>query len=260
MRSTITIYSEDEIRKLHEGGHILAGILGELVRRATPGVMTGELDALAEKMMREAGGAPSFKGYKAGGTVPFPGSVCTSINAEVVHAPPVPSRPVHEGDILKLDIGMRYAGLCTDMAVTVPIGKVAAEACRLMRTTRESLFKGVDVVRPGALVRDIGRAIQPFVEKAGFSVVRDLVGHGVGHEVHEDPRVPNYDDPDLPRVVLKKGMVIAIEPMINAGSWEVEQSRDRWTIIAIDGRLSAHFEVTVAVTDDGYDILTPLPV
>ena len=256
----IQSYNNDDISRLREGGHLLSEILGELAAMVRPGITTAELDAHAEKRMRDAGGEPSFKGYKAGGPVPFPGTVCTSINSEVVHAPPVPSRAVKEGDLLKLDIGLRYKGLCTDMAVTVPVGKVSKEAGRLARVTRQSLEAGVAVIRPGAKIRDIGRAVQPVVEKAGFGVVRALVGHGVGRSVHEDPHIPNFDDPDMPRTAIKKGMVLAIEPMVTAGSWEVDVADDMWTFKTIDDSLSAHWEVTVAVTDDGYEILTPLPI
>lgn len=255
-------YTEKEIAHLREGGQLLSGILGELVRMSVPGVSTADLDMHAERRMREAGGAPSFKGYKAGGEVPFPGSVCTSINEEVVHAPPVPGRVLKEGDILSLDIGLRYKGLCTDMAVTIPVGKVSERALKLIRVTKESLLAGLDVIRPGAKIREIGATVQPVVERAGFGVVRALVGHGVGHQVHEDPQIPNFDDPDSPsaKTSVKKGMVLAIEPMVTEGSWEVELARDRWTIVTEDGKLSAHWEVTVAVTEDGCEILTPLPV
>ncbi len=256
----INYYSDEEVAKLREGGAILSRVLGELVVLAKPGATTGELDALAEKRMREAGGEPSFKGYKAGGQIPFSGTVCTSINSEVVHGLPTPSRSVKEGDLLKLDIGLRYKGLCTDMAVTVPIGAVAKEARRLIKTTKACLYAGIDVIKPGEQIRSIGKAVQKLAEKEGFGVVRDLVGHGVGHHVHEDPRIPNYDDPELPRIVIKKGMVLAVEPMINLGAWEVELAADHWTILSADGKISAHFEVTVAVTDGGYEILTPLPI
>lgn len=256
----IAYYSEKEIADLREGGKLLSEILGELARMAVPGASTADLDAHAEKRMRDAGGEPSFKGYKAGGSVPFPGTVCTSLNEEVVHAPPVPGRILKEGDVLSLDIGLRFKGLCTDMAVTVPVGKVSDKTLRLIRVTKDSLMAGVDAVRPGAKIRDIGRAVQPVVERAGFGVVRALVGHGVGHEVHEDPNVPNFDDPDGPKVVIRQGMVLAIEPMVTEGTWEVEMKRDRWTIVTVDKKLSAHWEVTVAVTGEGCEILTPLPV
>lgn len=256
----ISIYTEKELEGLREGGALLSRILGDLAKKAGPGVETKDLDAYAEAEMRAAGGEPAFKGYKAGGHVPFPGTVCISLNDEVVHAPPVPSRTLKEGDLLKMDIGLRYKGLVTDMAITVPIGKVSDLCKKLMYVTQQSLFAGIDQVRPGGQVRDIGRAVQPVVEGAGFSVVRDLVGHGVGHEVHEDPKVPNYDDPDMPRVKLKEGMVIAIEPMVNARSWEVRLADDEWTIQTADKSLSAHYEVTVAVTPTGNEIMTPQPI
>ncbi len=253
-------YTDDDLTKLREGGAILSEILGELVRMSKPGVSTSDLDAHAEKRMRAAGGEPSFKGYKAGGSVPFNGTVCTSIDEEVVHAPPHPGRLLKEGMLLSLDIGFRYKGLCTDMAVSFPIGEVPGSWLKLIRVTKESLLAGIDVIRPGAKIREIGQAIQPVVERAGFGVVRALVGHGVGHHVHEDPHVPNYDDPDLPSVTIKKGMVLAVEPMVTMGDWDVLQARDQWTIKTVDKKPAAHWEVTVAVTDDGYEILTPLPI
>jgi len=256
----VHLYSQDEIAKLREGGALLSAILGELCAMVAPGVMTGDLDAHAEKRMRDAGGEPSFKGYKAGGSVPFNGTVCCSINDEVVHGPPHPSRTLKEGDIISLDIGLRYKGLCTDMAVTVPVGKVSDKALRLIRVTKDSLLAGVDTVRPGGKIRDIGQAVQPVVERAGYGVVRALVGHGVGRRVHEEPSVPNFDDPDMPKVAMREGMVLAIEPMVTAGSWEVELGADEWTFSTEDGSLAAHWELTLAVTKDGYEILTPLPV
>ncbi|WKZ28523.1 MAG: type I methionyl aminopeptidase [Patescibacteria group bacterium] len=253
-------YTDEDIAKLREGGRLLSEILGELARMAKPGVTTAELDAHAEKRMRDAGGEPSFKGYKAGGAVPFNGTVCTSINDEVVHAPPHPGRALEEGMLLSLDIGLRYKGLCTDMAVTLPIGEVPESWQKLVRVTKESLLAGIDVIRPGVKIREVGRAVQPVVERAGFGVVRALVGHGVGRHVHEEPNVPNYDDPDMPAVTIKKGMVLAVEPMVTMGSWDVLLARDQWTIKTIDKKPAAHWEVTVAVTDDGYEILTPLPI
>ncbi len=255
-----TIYTPEEIAKLREGGALLSAILGELCAMAKPGASTAELDAHAEKRMRDAGGEPSFKGYKAGGPTPFNGTVCTSINDEVVHAPPHPGRVLKDGDIISLDIGLRYKGLCTDMAVTVPIGNVSEKALKLIRVTRDALMAGVDVVRAGRKIREIGQAIQPVVERAGFGVVRALVGHGVGHHVHEEPNVPNYDDPDMPRVVMKEGMVLALEPMVTMGSWEVDLQSDDWTFATDDGSLAAHWELTLAVTADGCEILTPLPI
>jgi methionyl aminopeptidase len=258
---SIHLYSKKDIENLREGGLILSRTLGELAARVHPGVTTAELDALAEKLIRDVGGEPSFKGYGGGGGIkPFPGTVCTSLNHEVVHGMPVPSRTLKEGDLIKLDIGARYKGLCTDMAVSVPVGAVSRQALKLMATTRESLFAGVDVVKPGRKIVEIGRAVQRVVERDGFSVVRALVGHGVGKKVHEEPPVPNYDDPDMPKTALRSGMVIAIEPMVNAGTWDVTLARDGWTFATADRKLSAHFEMTIAVTDDGYEILTPLPI
>lgn len=253
-------YSDEEIAKLREGGALLSAILGELCGMVAPGVSTADLDAHAEKRMRDAGGEPSFKGYKAGGPTPFNGTVCTSINDEVVHAPPYPGRELKEGDMISLDIGLRYKGLCTDMAVTVPVGKVPEKTLKLIRVTKDALMAGVDAVRPGRKIREIGKAIQPVVERAGFGVVRALVGHGVGRKVHEEPSVPNYDDPDMPKVIMKEGMVLAIEPMVTMGSWEVDLGADDWTFRTGDGSLAAHWELTLAVTADGYEILTPLPV
>lgn len=257
---SINYYTEEHLEALRHGGAVLSRILGDLVDMAKPGVSTAELDAYAEAEMRKEGGEPSFKGYKGGSSVPFPGTVVTSINEEVVHAPPVPGRIVKEGDILKLDIGFRYKDLCTDMAVSIPIGEVSPEVMRLLYTTQTSLYAGLDAIRPGRQIRDIGKAVQKVVDRKGYGVVRDLVGHGVGHGVHEDPQIPNYDNPDMPRVKIKKGMVLAIEPMVNMGSWEIELADDQWTIVTADGSLSAHFEVTVAVTNDGYEIITPQPV
>lgn len=254
------IKTKEEIEIMRSGGAILSRVLAEVVSKTKPGAITGELDALAEKMMREAGGEPSFKGYKTRvSDSGFPTTLCTSINHEIVHGPATPSRPLREGDIIGLDIGLRYKGYCTDMAVTVGVGKISSEAKKLLKVTRESLMRGVEKVKPGNFISDIGRAVSAYIEKNGYSVVRDLVGHGVGQAVHEEPRVPNYFDPRLKPVEMKPGMVIAIEPMVNVGSFETESLPDGWTIVTADGSLAAHFEVTVAVTEKGYEVLTPLP-
>lgn len=257
---SIQFYTEEHLKKLRHGGAVLSRILGDLVDLAKPGVTTEELDIYAEREMRKEGGEPSFKGYTGGGSVPFPGTVVTSLNSEVVHAPPVPARELKEGDLLKLDIGFRYEGLCTDMAVSIPIGEPDPKVMRLLHTTQRSLYAGVEAIRPGNQIRDIGKAVQAVVDPEGYGIVRDLVGHGVGHGIHEDPQIPNYDNPDMPKVKIKRGMVLAIEPMVNMGSWEIELAEDKWTILTADGSLSAHFEMTVAVTDDGYEIITPQPV
>lgn len=254
------IKTPEEIEIMRQGGAILSRVLNDVAARAVPGATTGELDELAEHLMREAGGEPSFKGYKTrSAKSAFPSSLCTSINDEVVHAPATPNRTLKEGDIIGLDIGVRYKGYCTDMAVTVGVGKVSREAKKLLSVTRDALLRGVAAVKPGNFVSDIGKAVQAYVEKNGYSVVRDLVGHGVGQGVHEEPPVPNYFDKHLKPVELRPGLVIAIEPMVNAGDCEVRTLGDGWTIISSDCSLSAHFEVTVVVTENGYEILTPLP-
>lgn len=250
----------EEIEIIREGGAILSRILTELVANVRPGVTTGDLDALAEARMREVGGEPSFKGYKTDPDVrPFASTVCTSINSEVVHAPATPSRAVSEGDILKLDIGLRYKGLCTDMAVTVPVGEVSGEAQTLIRVTKESMLAGIAKAREGAWISDIGKAVDKMVRRNDFTTVKDLVGHGVGHHVHEDPRIPNYYDPELDPVKIERGMVLAIEPMVNMGEEYVRMKRDGWTVVTDDGSLSAHFEVTIAITEKGMEIMTPVP-
>ncbi|MEK9151887.1 MAG: type I methionyl aminopeptidase [Patescibacteria group bacterium] len=251
----------EEIDKIRAGGLILSNILGELVRRSGPGVATAELDRLAERLMREAGGEPSFKGYRTSGDVrPFPSSVCISLNDEVVHAPATPSRKLKEGDLLKLDIGIRYQGMCTDMAVTVGIGTISEEAQRLVEATRRSLGVGLEKTVAGNWISDIGKAVDKFVRRNGFTTVKDMVGHGVGKYVHEDPRIPNYFDASLEPVRIAPGMVLAIEPMVNAGADDVRMLDDAWTVVTADHRLSAHFEVTVAVFKDKTEIMTPLPM
>ena len=239
---------------------MLSRVLEQVVGEVRPGADTGELDELAERLMRQAGGSPSFKGYRGeGDDRAFPSTMCTCINHEVVHAPAVPGRRVRAGDILKLDIGMWYGGLCTDMAVTVPVGDVSDSLRQLAVATRKSLLIGLEKAVAGNWISDIGKAVDRHVRRSGFSTVKDLVGHGVGHEVHEEPRIPNYFDPSLRPVRIRPGMVLAIEPMVNAGSDDVRLMPDEWTIVTADGLPSAHFEVTLAVTKDGVEVLTPLP-
>jgi methionyl aminopeptidase len=211
--------------------------------------------------MAEFGGEPSFLHYRIDPkTAPYNSAVCTSINNEVIHAPALPSRAVGEGDLLKLDIGMRYKGLCTDMAVTVPVGVVNDAYYKLIEITRQSLLEGVSRVRPGGWVSDIGKAVDKMVRRAGFTTVKDFCGHGVGEGIHEDPQVPNFFDPFVEPVQLLPGMVIAIEPMVNVGNEDIEILDDGWTVVTKDGSRSAHFEVTVVVTETGHEVLTPLPV
>lgn len=254
------IKTAKEIAVLREGGAILSRTLAAVVAAVRSGVTTAALDELATKTLQHAGGEPSFLGYKTrAADRPFPTTLCTSINHEVVHAPATPGRALEDGDIIGLDIGVRYKGYCTDMAVTVGVGDVSKDAKHLMLVTRNALMRGVEQVRPGNMIKDIGRAVQSYVESNGFSVVRDLVGHGVGKNVHEEPRIPNYVDPKLSDIRIEEGMVLCIEPMVNVGDYRVASLPDGWTIVTADKSLAAHFEVTVVVTRDGYDIITPLP-
>jgi methionyl aminopeptidase len=254
------IKSPEEIEILKRGGKILSSVLRELREKCVSGITTAELDRLAQKQIREAGGRPSFLGYspspsKSG----YPAAVCVSINEEVVHGIPSDDRVIRDGDIVSMDIGLWYEDLCTDMATTVMAGRVNPKIMDLVLSTREALVRGLGAVREGAMVGDIGAAIEDFIKPKGYGIVRDLVGHGVGHAVHEEPPIPNFRDPRSPRVELKTGMVIAIEPMISIGDWRIRQLGDGWTIVTADGSPSAHFEVTVAVTEDGYDLITPWP-
>lgn len=250
------IKTEDEIGRLRASGKRLAGVLAALMDAAHPGMSTWDIDVLSERLIRAAGGIPIFKGYNASGGRPFPASVCVSLNSEVVHGIPRQERIMREGDLLKLDIGMRFEGMVSDMARTLPIGKVSEEAQRLLRVTEESLRRGITTLRPGVRISVYAAMVQRYVEENGFSVVRDLVGHGVGHELHEDPQVPNYVSRHMHDFVLEKGMTLALEPMINAGSFAVRVAPDDWTFITADGRLSAHFEDTVVITESGAEVLT----
>jgi methionyl aminopeptidase len=249
------IKNQQEINGLRASSKHLARILDEVLAFAQAGVSTLELDTLAETKMREIGGIPIFKGYGSS-TRPFPGSICSSLNNEVVHGIPSDTCILKEGDILKIDIGMRYEGMVSDMARSIAIGEVSKEAVRIMKVTEESLLRGIQTLRPGAKVSDYARAVQSHVEQAGFSVVRDLVGHSVGRELHEDIQIPNYVTRDIPDLRFVAGMTLALEPMVNAGTYEVEMADDDWTFITADDRLSAHFEDTVLITDDGVEILT----
>ena len=253
------IKTQAEIDTIAQGGKLLSQILDEILAAAKTGVTTKELDRIAEKRILEVGGLPAFKGYRdRSEDQPFPTTICASVNEQLVHTP-ANDYALKTGDMLTVDIGMRYPakdGYFTDMAKTIVLGEPSALAKKLMSVTRIALEKGIAAARAGNYVADIGRAIQPYVEANGFSVVRSLVGHGVGYAVHEEPRVPNYFNPKLPNVQLEAGMVIAIEPMVNAGSYEITALDDGWSIAAADGQLCAHFEHTVAITKDDPRILT----
>lgn len=254
------IKTPEEIEALREGGALLSRTLAEIRKACVAGVTTEELDAIAQKRFAEFGGKPSFLGYKIDKKgKPFPGALCVSINDEVVHGLPIPARVIKDGDIVGLDIGVWYKDLCTDMATTVIVGKTDEKNEALVKDTREALVRGLETIRTGKFVHDIGNAIDDYLTPKGYGIVRDLVGHGVGHAVHEEPQIPHYRERGAPRVKLQKGMVIAVEPMVTLGDWGVYMKDDEWTIATDDGSMAAHFEVTVAVTDEGYELITPWP-
>jgi methionyl aminopeptidase len=246
----IVCRSAAELERMREAGRLVGEVLTELASMVAPGVSTADLDAVAEKRIVAAGATPAFKGYHG-----YPATICASVNEEVIHGIPSGRRMLVEGDIVSIDVGVSLNGYYGDSAVTLPVGTVSEEAATLLRVTEESLFKAIERVRPGGRVSDIGHAVQKHVEAYGFSVVREFVGHGIGQRMHEEPQVPNYGDPGRgPR--LAEGMVLAIEPMVNAGKAAVKVLADGWTAVTRDKSLSAHFEHTVAVTADGPWILT----
>ena len=250
----ILLKSREEIERMRAASGIVAEILLAVREQVRPGVSTGELDTLAEELTHRRGARPAFKGYTVAGRA-FPASICISINDEVVHGIPSTKRVLREGDIVGLDFGVCREGYFGDAAMTVAVGKVAPDASRLMEVTKASLQAGIDAIAPGGHVADISSAIQDVAEKAGFSLVREFVGHGIGRSLHEDPQVPNYRT-GARGVRLQEGLVLAIEPMVNMGGPEVYVKDDGWTAATRDGRLSAHFEHSVAVTADGPYILS----
>ncbi|MFA6428678.1 MAG: type I methionyl aminopeptidase [Candidatus Buchananbacteria bacterium] len=259
----IIIKTPAEIALMKQGGKILADILDQVAKTVKPGVTTQQLDELAEDLILKAGGRPAFKNYQVfGDEPPFPTTLCTSINQEIVHGPARPARVLLLGDIISLDIGMEYpytgvkSGLYTDMATTVAVGKISALARKLLKVTKESLFLGLAQIRPGQQIKDISLAIQQYVESQGFNVVRDLVGHGVGQKIHEEPSIPNFFQANHPEIKLKPGMTLAIEPMVVTGKYHTKTLADGWTTVALDGGLAAHYEHTIVVTNDGYEIIT----
>ncbi len=254
----IRIYKENEIEILRQGGKILAKIIEELKKEVKSGITIKYLDEVAEDLILKYGAEPSFKGYDG-----FPAALCTSINEEIVHA--VPSeRKLKQGDILSLDLGIRFEGLCTDMAITVPVlgppgrarvEKITKQARKLIKVTKQVLKIGISQAKPGNHLEDIGWAIQNYVEKNGFKVVRELVGHGVGKKVHEEPQVPNYGKKGK-GIKLKPGMVLALEPMVTVGDWHIKQTKDGFGYKTADNSLSCHFEHTIAITPKGPEVLT----
>jgi len=252
----IILKSKEEIEKMRKAGKLVAEVLSEIARIAVPGVTTKELDSVAERLILESGGRPAFKGYQPDfiRCGHFPATLCTSLNNEVVHGVP-DERALKEGDLLSVDTGVELDGYYGDAAISIIIGKGDPEAERLLEVTRGALEAAIQKCVPGNRLSDVSHAIQSFVESRGFQVVRRFVGHGIGRSMHEDPPVLNFGEPGK-GPVLKPGMVIAIEPMVNAGTYEVDASPDYWPVYTRDGKLSAHFEHTVAVTEDGPDVLT----
>jgi len=245
----INLRTKEEIEKLRRSNRLVAQALLKVREAIKPGVRTAELDRIAEETIRKGGGRPAFKGYRG-----YPANLCVSVNEEVVHGIPGPRR-LEEGDIVSLDLGVLMDGYYGDAAITVPVGEVSEEAKKLIEVTEEALHKGIEKARVGNRLYDISHAIQSWVESFGFSVVRDFVGHGIGRQLHEEPQVPNFGPPNQgPRLMV--GMVLAIEPMVNAGGWQVKVREDGWTVVTADGSLSAHFEHTIAITEDGPDILS----
>lgn len=245
----IILKSKEEIDRIRESNRIVAEVLRKLEEIIAPGITTKDIDGMAEEMAKKYKARPAFKGYRG-----YPASVCTSLNSEVVHGIPS-SRELQEGDIISLDFGIYFKGYYGDAAITVPVGDVPDRGKKLIRITEESLYKGIDETRPGNRLGDISAAVQEHVEAAGFSVVRDFVGHGIGKGLHEDPQIPNYGTRGR-GIVLREGMVFAIEPMVNEGTFDVTVTGDGWTVVTKDGKLSAHFEHTVAIRDNGPEILS----
>ncbi len=247
----IEIKSAQEIETMRHSAKIVATVLKEITVMLEPGMTTADLDAYAEKRIRELGATPSFKGYHG-----FPGSICACINEEVVHGIPSKKKKIRVGDLLKVDTGAYYQGFHGDSCITIAVGEVSPEAAKLMEVAEQALYRGIEQVKAGNYLLDIAGAIEDYVKENGYSVVEDYTGHGVGRNLHEEPSVFNFRTNQLPNVKLRAGMTLAIEPILNAGSKVTRTLADRWTVVTVDNSLSAQFEHTVLVTNDGYEILT----
>lgn len=245
----VILKSLQEIAQMREAGRIVARTLAEVANKVKPGVTTGELDSIAYKTINSLGGIPSFKGYRG-----YPSSICLSVNEEVVHGIPG-KRVLAEGDIISLDVGAIFKGYQGDSAITVPVGDVSEIAENLIRVTREALGLGIAQARDGGRLGDVSWAIQSHAEASGFGVIREYVGHGIGRDMHEDPQIPNFGHSGR-GLLLKKGMTFALEPMVAAGDWRTKVLKDNWTVVTMDGSLAAHFEHTIAITEEGPEILT----
>ncbi|WP_375512070.1 type I methionyl aminopeptidase [uncultured Nostoc sp.] len=250
-RRGIEIKSPREIEIMRQSATIVATVLKEISELVKPGMTTADLDAHAEKRIREMGATPSFKGYHG-----FPGSICSSINNEAVHGIPSPKKVIRVGDVLKVDTGAYYQGFHGDSCISIAVGEVTQEAAKLIRVAEEALYKGIEQVKAGVYLLDLAGAIEDHVKSNGFSIVEEFTGHGVGRNLHEEPSVFNYRTREMPNVKLRAGMTLAIEPILNAGSRHTRTLSDRWTAVTVDNSLSAQFEHTVLVTETGYEILT----
>ena len=264
------IKTKEEVQLIIEGGKILGEILEKLSQMVAPGISAYEIDEVAEKMIREAGGRPAFLGYRSRKSdIPFPSTICASLNTEVVHGIATKDKILKDGDIFSIDIGMQYPlncgigkggnGFFTDTAITVAVGDILPKTKQLLSVTQKSLELAIEKCNLGNSIADIGKTIENYIDPQGYGIVEDLVGHGVGHDVHEEPRVPNYYDRDLESWKLEERAVIAIEPMITMGDYNVKTSDDGWSITTIDGSLSAHFEHTIVITKDGPLVVTRRP-
>ncbi|MFC1612377.1 type I methionyl aminopeptidase [Patescibacteria group bacterium] len=254
----IRLKSQDEIKILQEGGKRLSDIMRKLKDAVKPGVNSIELEETAKKLIKKAGGEPAFLGYEPISGKKYPAALCLSINEAVVHTPASISRDIKQGEIVSLDLGFKYKGLITDMATTVIVGKGNAREKELLLTTKKALEQSIKECKAGKPISIIGKKIQKIVSPLGFNIVKDLVGHGVGYEVHEEPIVPNYYIESLDSIIMEEGLIIAIEPMITIGDGRVELSNDNWTYKTVDNSIAAHFEATVAITKNGPLILTSI--
>jgi len=246
----VELKSKKEIELIAQSGEILSEVLIKMKEMIKPGISTAEINRLAIKMVKAHGVKAAFLGYRG-----YPAAVCVSVNKEVVHGIPSDKVILKEGDIVSLDFGVEREGYFSDAALTVPVGKISGRAQKLIKVTQEALAKGIDMAKPGNRISDISAAVQNYAEANGFSVVRDLCGHGVGRKLHEDPMIPNFGKPGQGPLI-QPGMVLAIEPMVNAGGFEVATLDDEWTVVTMDGSISAHFEHTVAITETGNLVLT----
>jgi len=249
----IAIKTEKEITIMREAGRRLCAVMDELEKKVQPGISTHELDKLAEELVFANGGAPAFKGYGERSN-PFPATICASVNDEIVHGIPSTETVLSEGDILKIDIGMKYQGFFVDMARTFAVGKISREAQNLIAATEECFWAGVGAMKPGARLSDYSKAVEGYITP--YSIVRNLVGHGIGRELHEEPQIPNFYDGSMPDFELEAGMTLALEPMINEGIHQTRIGKDGWVFETADGKLSAHYENTILIKEDGVEVLT----